>query len=396
MTVARARHPQGPAGTNPPVRVLAVIDTLRRAGAEGLLVGLARRAGAAGIDLSVATLAEPGGLDTVVDDLHDAGVDVHRLGARRLLDPQAATRLSRLIRRLDVDLVHAHLRYAVTMAPVAARSAHRPVVCSFHHVPGQLSPRERVKERLAVRAANVSDLVLAVSHAQLDAFERRYTLRRGRWRVLHNGVDLTPFVDAAGGELPDDLRGRARGRPVAAMVARLRDGKGHDVALEAWPRVLEHVPDAHLLVVGDGPLQQRFEESADRLGLGDHVTFTGSRRDVPAIVGGAELVVLPSRTEALPTTLIEAAAAATPVVATEVGGVPEVVEHDRTGRLVPVDDVDAFADEVVGLLTDDAARRRLGEQAQQRALERFDLGRWADRLADLYRETVAAARRVPA
>lgn len=384
------------AGSVPPLRVLAVIDGLHLAGAQKLLLGLAREGVSTGIELDVVSLEAPGATATVIPELHAAGVRIWSLDAERLLDLRAFVRLVRLIRGSDHDLVHAHLRYAITMAPLAARLGRIPSVCSFHHVPTVMTPRGRLKEWLAVRAATFSDVVLTVSWAQRRGFEQRYRLgRSARWQVLPNGIDLNPFLAAHGSSLPKDLRALTGPGPVVVMVARLLEGKGHEVAVEAWPQVLARVSGACLLLVGDGPLERRIVALAEHLGIADRVVLAGARRDVPAIVAGADLVVLPSESEALPTVLIEAAAAGRAVVATRVGGIPEIVDHARTGLLVPPRDPQAFAGSVVELLEDREERERMGRAARILAEERFAVARWAARMADLYRTVVMQYRASP-
>ena len=166
-------------------------------------------------------------------------------------------------------------------------------------------------------------------------------------------------------------------------MAALREPKGHEFALRAWPAVRAAVPGATLLVVGDGPHRGALAPLA-----GEGVVFAGAREDVPAILAGSTLALLPSLTEALPTALIEAAASGLATVGTTVGGTPEVVDHGRTGLLVPPGDADALAHAVVTLLRDPDRRAAHGAAARSLAEDRFDLRAWAGRLADLYQEAL--------
>jgi glycosyltransferase involved in cell wall biosynthesis len=368
------------------VRVLVVIDALRRAGAENVVVGLARAAPAAGIDLGVVSLQPWDEADSVAAELRAAGASVRSIDASRLIDPAATWRLMQVVRRGAYDVVHAHLEYAAIIGPIAARLAGCPVVTTFHHVPGSVALRDRAKEALAVWVANGCGRVVAVSEAQHQAFHRRYPRSSQRWMVLPNGIDLEEFLSARRSPRPEAIRLLVGGAPAVALVARVRPGKGHELALGAWPRVLERVPGARLVIVGDGSLRAELEQRADELGIARCVAFTGTRRDVPVLVGGVDLVVLPSETEALPTTLIEAAAAGTAAVATSVGGVAEVLVDGETGLLVPPGDQDAFADAVASLLLDDDRRAIMGTRARERAIAGFDVHGWAARLAALYRD----------
>ena len=178
--------------------------------------------------------------------------------------------------------------------------------------------------------------------------------------------------------------------PVVALVAALRPGKGHDAALAVWPRVTAAVPGARLLFVGAGSEETRLRGVVARKGLSDVVTFAGLREDVPRLLQGVDVVLLPSESEALPTALVEAAAAGRPAVATSVGGVGEVVVDGLTGLLVPPGDEVALDDALIGLLQDRYCRERMGRAARAHAEERFGAAGWARRLADIYE---AASRR---
>lgn len=360
-----------------------VIDSLRLGGAERVLATLSACASGAGFGFQVLVLSPPDDLRSVMEPvLQSAGVPVGYLGLRRLADPRALPRLVRAIRQSECDVVHAHLEDASTLVPPAARIAGRPAVCSFHHIAVPLARRAAAKERLAVAAANTSARVVFVSRASLDSFARVYGGPQDNWCVVENGVDLDAFNDVAAGT-PADL-GLPEGVPVAVIVCALRGRKRHADALSAWPRVLQRVPDAHLLIVGDGPERQKLEAQARELGIGERVVFAGTRTDVAQIVGASTLLLLPSEHEALPTTLIEAAACATPAIACDVDGVPEVLIDSQTGLLVPVHDPPALAEATIRLLEDDALRVSMGERARQMARERFDAHLWAERLQEVY------------
>jgi glycosyltransferase involved in cell wall biosynthesis len=372
------------------VRVLAVIDRLIVGGAENLLCTLARAGATEGVAVDVVSLAELTGIG-VEDELRRNGAAVGAIGARRLADPSAMRRLVGAVRASNCDLVHAHLESAATLAPVAARLAGVPVVSSFHHVPGDRPRREQLKERLAVRSAETGDAVLAVSQAQLRAFARHHRLRPERWRVVPNGIEVERFASAdrrrPAGLPPTD------GRPLVSLVAAFRAGKGHHEALDAWCHVVRQVPDAHLLLVGGGALEEEVRHRVRTLGLDGSVTCTGVRPDVPQILAASDLVVLASQSEALPTALMEAAAAGVAVVATDVGGTGEVVVDGRTGVLVPPGDPVAFADAVAGLLLDPARRARFGRHAREHAVTNFGVQAWTARLGEVYRSVLRADTR---
>ncbi len=365
------------------MKTLMIIDSLRLGGAERVLATLSSVAPRAGFDFEVLVLSPPDQKRSVMEPvLEAAGVPIRYLSLRRLADPRALPRLVRAIRRSGCDVAHAHLEDAATLVPRAARLAGCPAVCSFHHVAVPLAFKEAAKERLAVAAANTSAQVVFVSRASLDSFAEVYGGPQANWTVVENGVDLDAFANGPG-DMPADLE-LPPSAPIAAIVGALRGRKGHAVAMSAWPNVLEHIPDAHLLIVGDGPEGSRLRELADELGISERVKLAGTRTDIARLIRASSVLLLPSEHEALPTTLIEAAACGRPVIASDVDGVPEVVSDGETGLLVPVHDPAALAAATVQLLGDSSLREVMGRSARELAERRFDSRRWAQRLYEVY------------
>ncbi|MDP8927709.1 MAG: glycosyltransferase [Actinomycetota bacterium] len=383
-TPVRARQPR--LGRH--IKVLAIIDSFSLGGAERLLATLARAAPGAGLSLQVASLAPPTPeRDLMLPVLEAAGLEVGFLGVRRLADPHAIPRLVRAIRGSGCDLVHAHLDYAAILATPAARLAGRPVVCSFHTMPQDVRGRESVKWRLAVAAAARASATIFVSEAARREFARQY-LSRANWTVIANGLDLSEF-DESVATTPPDLK-IPPAAPLVTIVAAMRPLKGHADALGAWCTVVRQVPEARLLLVGTGEEESRLRALSHDLRIADRVIFAGVRRDIPRIMQASTLVLLPSRTEALPTTLIEAAACAKAVVATRVGGVPEVVEDGVSGLLVDPHDLKGLASAVVSLLLDPDRREGMARHARRLTEERFDMHRWTSRLRAVYERALEA------
>lgn len=366
-------------------KVLVVIDSLTLGGAERVLATLAGAAETASIELDVVSLAPPAGDRAILlPVLEQAGLRPQFLSIGRVSDPRSLPRLARHIARSRCDVVHAHLEASAMLAPPAAALSRRPAICTFHHVPGPLSGRSARRERVAVACANRSRRVVFVSEASRRGFAARYG-EGPRWTVVPNGVDLDRFRPGDA-PLPPDLR--AGDAPTAVLVGAMRPGKGHAAAIEAWPKVRASVPDARLLFVGSGELEPALRAAAATAGIADAVVFAGVRADVDEIVRASQVVLLPSESEALPTVLMEAAACGRPVVATRVGGTPEVVVDGETGTLVPLGDVGAFADAVTALLGEREMRESMGSAARRHAEESFGARQWASRLRDVYDDAI--------
>jgi len=290
----------------------------------------------------------------------------------------------------------------MTMGVPAGRLAGVPVVSTFHHVHRTLTGRASARERLAVEVATRGAATLFVSQASLDSFASRY--RPGRpvpdsWRVVHNGIDVDYFAPAPSGssrpDFPADLG--LDGRSVVTVLAALRDFKGIRHAVAAWPAVVARYPDARLLLVGSGPEEPALRSQVAAAGLTGSVVFAGMRSDVPEVLRASDVVLLPSiHGENLPTVLMEAGACGRPVVASDVGGISDIVADGETGLLVPPGSVPGVAAAVLRLLDDPALAARMGAAGRRRVEERFDARRWAGHLREVYEEAVGSPRPVVA
>ena len=337
------------------------------------------------------------------DALGAAGVDVVRIpGLRRGMAPArdilARRRLKAHLRAFGPDVVHTHASKAGTLGRQAARALPVGVarVHTFHgHVLegyfSALLSRQLVRHEAAL--ARETDRVIAVSHATADDLVRLGVVAEEKLVVVPPGIALDPFLALPPlGAGPARRSGRLRG-PVGAppeavfagVVGRLAEVKRPGRALEAFALVQARYPDLHLAFVGDGDERARLERRIAGLGaVGERrVHVFGAVEDMPAVMADLDLVLLTSRSEGMPVALIEAAAAALPVVATSVGGVPELVAHERTGFLGA--DVAELAFGLAQLLDDVAERSAMGQRARMRVHARHSAAALADRLEDVYR-----------
>jgi len=207
--------------------------------------------------------------------------------------------------------------------------------------------------------------------------------------VIRNGIPLERFEPSRILGARESLRaslGVGPQDPLVFLPAVLRSGKGHDVLLAAAPLIRERVPRVCFALAGCGELEAEVRRGAAALGSG--VRLLGHRRDIPELLAASDLVVLPTLSEALPTVAMEAAAAGRAMVASRVGGVPEVVEDQITGTLVPPGDVRALAEGVAALLLHPEVRISMGEAARRRALEEFGLEAQARTTLQFWREVV--------
>lgn len=376
------------------LRVHVLIDSLTWGGAETLVADFAAGAPAAGIELSVGYLQDFDGSPSAAR-LRARGVEPQLLGIERLRDRSALPRLRRQLREVRPDIVHTHLGASDLLGTLAARSLGIPAVSTIHLIAQRRTGdlRSDTKARLMALARRRSGRrVITVSDAARAAYLRTGWDRPERVVTVHNGIAPdTPRTTAAQvraqlGLAPDAL--------VVALVAVLRPGKGHDVLAEAARRLLPRFPSLRLLVIGDGP--SRAEVARLFAPLGDAALLLGHRRDVFELLGASDVLLHPTLIDAFPTVLLEAGAAGRPVIATAVGGIPEIVEDGVTGLLVPAPPAaDAIATQLERLLADAALRSRLGAAARERHERRFTAVHWAEHLRRVYDDVLAEAARTP-
>jgi len=303
---------------------------------------------------------------------------------------RGALALARWIDRLEIDLVHSFLYRANVLSRIASRLARqRPVMISSHR---SLTPLGGRAATLAARwTRSLSWRAVVVSEAVRQQLLRTERLDPERVVVIENGVDTRRFTAADGSEVRLHL-GVGPGTLLVGTVARLSPEKGLADLLEGLARVKAQGMEMPLLVVGDGPERQRLEQMAKDLALDGCVRFLGARGDLPALYAALDIFVLPSREEGSPNSVLEAMAAGKAIVASCVGGVPEVIDHETTGLLVPPASPDALAAALARLANDSGLRSRIGLAARRVAAERFDITQMAEKHERLYHDLLAEDR----
>ena len=293
--------------------------------------------------------------------------------------PLGAVLLPRLavqIRRGRYALVHTHLLRADMYGSLAARGVGiRAIVSTKHNIETRLgSASARALHALATRPTRRT---IAISEAVARWANQQLGVPRDRLEVIRYGLDPAPFTGLSRTAARHEL-GVEADTPLVLCPARLDPQKRHDVLLRAFARVRQSLGNAQLLCAGEtqlgGPAYRaRVLQLSDDLGLRDAVRWLGVRSDIPNLMAAADVVVLASDWEGLGLVVMEAAMASRPVVATAVGGVPEIVEHDKTGLLVPKGDEQALASELTSVLLDTERRARMGSGARRYAAQAFDL-----------------------
>jgi glycosyltransferase involved in cell wall biosynthesis len=380
------------------VGLLKVVPTLLCGGTENQFMTLGRALDPDRFRLEFACLRRWGPFVSELDERRIPLAEYRIATFRSAHAVVQQLRLARHIARRRVEIVHSYNFYGNVFAVPPARLAGAPVVIASIRDRGPyLTPMQKRVQRLVCRLA---DCVLVNARAVRD-----WLISEGyppqTITVIPNGVDMSRF-DTPGD--PKRLRaefGLPPGARLVAVVSRLNRLKGIEQFLEAAARVAAALPDARFLVVGEpSPIWDRayldvLSGLAGRLGLGDRVVFTGRRSDVPALLASVDVSVMPSLNEALSNVLLESMAAGAAVVATDVGGTTEALEHESNGLLVPPDAPAAMAAAIIRLLNDPVRAAELGRAARQHIVRHYSLDRMVHATEALYLELLAAKQRQP-
>lgn len=374
-----------PAHRAEPLRVIHVLFRLQPGGMEygvvKLVNGLDRRA----ISSSICSTTPA---DEIKRLLH-GDVRLYECRRREGNDPSLVLQLYRVFRRERPHIVHTHAWGTLCEGFLAARLARVPMIVHGEHGTLQLKPYQARVQGLMWRRV---DRLLSVSSRLAERMAEGTGYPLDRITVIRNGVDLGRFQSVS----RDDAR-RALGLPADALLVgtagRLVPVKDQQNLLNAFQILAAAGASFTGVLAGDGPLRAGLEAQAASLGIGERVRFLGHQPDVERVFAALDVFVLPSRSEGLSNTILEAMASGRPVVATRVGGADELVEDGLTGTLVPPGDPDALASAIHRVLRDTALRDKMGAAGRRRALTRFTLDRMMRDYRNFY--CALADERVP-
>ena len=311
------------------------------------------------------------------------GLPTYVIPTHGIADWRCAFRFRDLLKDEHVDLIHAHEFDANVQGAAVAAHLGIPLVATVH---GKHYFWEKFRRRLAYRWVSSRATMVAVSEDLKRFIVEKVGISSGRITVLYNGVDVPASpaladIDACRKEmnLPDTDR-------VVGVVGNLYPVKGHQYLIDAIPAVLEEFPDTSFVFAGRGQLEADLKQQVNRLGLDTRVHFLGLRQDIPRILALLDVFVLPSLSEGLSMAILESMMAGKPVIATRVGGNPEIVLDGETGFLVPPKDSHALAESLIALLKDRDLAIQFGEKGKRRAERQFSLQTMVGAYQSLYDE----------
>jgi glycosyltransferase involved in cell wall biosynthesis len=369
------------------LRVLTLLDTLRPGGAERVAATIAARLDRSRFE-PIVCVSRHWSASPLTEMLDGAHVPVITLGRVRRASLSNWHRLLYLLRRERIDVLHAHMFGSNVWGAVFGTLAGVPVVIAHEHgSPLDHTPlRQMIDRELIGRGA---DVVVAVSEADRARLVERAHLPDHRVRVISNGIAPLP-------EPLVDLRvelGIAREAPVVGTLSVLRPEKALEVLVEAAALLRGELPELRVLIAGTGREEARLRELIEQRRLEDTVLLLGFQPNVRDVINAIDVAVFSSDREGSPLAVLESMAAGKAIVATGVGGIPALVQHEEHALIVPPRDPAALADATARALRDRALRDRLGRNAQERQRREFDIGMTLQSVQDLYEQLFAASRR---
>lgn len=383
------------------IRVAHVITRLCKGGAQENTFHTVRLANRERFEVDLISGPTCGKEGSLEPEIRDAGIAIHREPAlvrpvSPIRDFQAMFHLRDLFRERGYDIVHTHTSKAGYIGRVAARRAGTPIIVHtphgniFHgYFPLGLT---RFFVRLERRAAIWTDRIIELTERGIEESLDHGIGRRHQYRSIFSGIDLQPYAAArARRDATRHALGIQPGDVLVGAVGRLEPVKGFTYFIAAARDLAERVPNGRFIVAGQGSLDDALRKQAN--GLGDRFRFLGLRDDIPDLMAAMDLLVVPSLNEGMGRVILEAAAAATPVVASDVGGIPEVVADDETGVLVPAQSPEALAEAIERLAAEPERLVRMGEAARRNVDPAFGIEKMVMRIEALYEELLKEKQR---
>jgi glycosyltransferase involved in cell wall biosynthesis len=368
-----------------------LLSSIAMGGAERNVVSVLPYLQREGIKVSLCTLNKRRD-SPLADAFVETGIERIDLEARRLVDFKSWKRFVALLRTRKVDLVHAEDQDSIIYAGMIRRIHGIPALMTRHVLEEPSSTwKAALRARIVLLAARYGmDDVIAVSEVVRQLFSEQAGVSLSKICTIHNGIELEKFSNRIPKAEIRKRLGWSTNVPIALLVSVLRPGKGLEIAIKAVPEILGGFPDFQLKIVGSGELESELKKMASHLGAS--IEFLGERMDVPELMWASDLLIQSSWSEALPTVLIEAGAAALPVVATDVGGTAEIVRDEGSGYLIKAGDVKSLSQRVLEIVANPSLRAQMGQEALEIVTQKFSLKTQARATAALYERILSKSK----
>ena len=382
LVMSPVPHAPGPLPQPSRTKVMFLIWSLDQGGAEQVVLNLAIGLDRQKFEPVICCLNEKG---RYAFRAEAAGIRIEALGKRGRVDFGFLGRLTKLIRREKIDLIHSHLFTSNLWGRVASWITGVPIVSTEHNVDHWKKPYHFWMDRIV---ACISAKVICVSKKVEDFYLEKVPALRSRTLVIYNGIDTEFFKPGGEREKVRERLGIPVGRLIAGAVGRLVPQKRQQDFIEALAQLKRAGQNVGGILVGDGPERSALEKKAQEAGLTKEIIFTGFCDNTPELYAAMDVFVLCSEREGFPMTVLEAMAAGLPVVATDVGGVSECVENGKTGFLIQPGDPEAIAHALLRLFANTDIRTFLAQNAGELVRNEFSIMQMAERHEELYSEVL--------
>lgn len=358
------------------MKVLHVVLTLDVGGLENFIASLVAEYSGC-VESLIVCLETNGAVGEMM-----AGVRIIELNKNKGLRFSLAVAISQIAKINKIDIIHTHNQLAHLYGSLGGFLSRIPVVHTKH---GRNAPHSLKKSFLSKISSMFTTKIVAVSSDAADVCKRIEYVSSTKIMTILNGIDTHRFTPGKSGYIVNELS-IPQSVPLIGIVARLSIEKDHATLISACRLLKERGRSFCLVIIGDGPLRNTLKEKVNHLHLDEYIHFMGMRYDIPILMRDLDIFVLSSITEGISLTLLEAMSCSIPVVATEVGGNPEVVIDCETGYLVPARNPELLAEKIEDLLENLTLRNRMGQAGRERVIETFSLSRAADQYFSLYQE----------
>ncbi len=365
------------------INLLQVVDGFRLGGAETKLLELIKNLNKDKYNVVVCSLLSDGPL---LEKFKETGAKVVIIDRKHRFDFSVIPRIIKLIKKEKIHIVQTTLFYADFLGTITAKLAGVPVSVSWETISHYHSFYKPKYRGLAYRIAMaLADKIIAVSDDVKKSILELRKIRPAKIETIPYGVDMRRFRKELQTEKRAEL-GLKKDDLIIGVVARLDYIKGHIYLIDALPKIKNSYKNVKCVIVGDGESRQKLEERCEKLKLVSDVKFLGFRSDVADILQIFDVFVLPSLSEGLPNVILEAMACSVPVVATAVGGIPEVITDNWNGKLVPPKDSEAIARAISEVFSQNGERKKFTQNAWNLVKEKYSLQRQMKQFDSLYSE----------
>ena len=321
--------------------------------------------------------------DNLTRQFEDKGINIHHLG-RSKLDPFTLLDIIKVVKKENIQLIHCHGYGSANFGRLVKLFTNVRVVIHAHDDDRNYPWHQNISDLLL---KNFNDKAIAVSEGVKESSIKKRRIPSERISVMHNGIPLEEFKTFTLDEISKEKKnmGINFNAKVIGTIAKLREEKGTEFFIKSAPNIIKEFPDTVFLIVGDGPLRTKLEELSKSLSIDEKVIFAGFRENIPIILSLIDIVVIPSLTEGSPLALLEAMAMSKPIVATNVGGMQEILKDNENGLFVPPQDPGALSDKISFLLKNEDEAKSLGARAKEDS-SKYDIRLHVKKLDGIYKE----------